>query len=474
MCVRKDEACLASTDLSRGVSQIARSEVTDPWDGRDALPLYIRWLRTAALVSLVLLLALTGSAGSAHADSTISITSTQVQISFPTSVTFTLAASAPAPITQVGLQVNTPGKSYGAIPLDVQATFTSGLSVNAAWSWQSPGPGINIPPGVEISYRWTLKDADGVTMQTDLKTVRYEDSRYAWKALTAPGLELHWYEGDAAFGQQLVQAATDGLTSLHTQQGVDLKSQVAVWIYSTQAAMRGAMIGSPVWIGGRSYPDFSTILLIIGPGGLAEGRKALVHEMTHQAVYQQTFNPLIGSQVPLWLNEGLAVTSEGPTTPTFAEALRSAVAANRLPSFRTIDSAFPPDPQASNLAYAQSESIVRYLLKQYGAVKMRDLLGVFQLGSRVDAALQKVYGMDLDQLQDSWRQSVGAKPLGHAAVASGAAAVATLQPLTVPKASASASGSHADSPPALALFGGLAAIALLLVAGMGMLIRGRT
>jgi hypothetical protein len=427
-----------------------------------------------ATLFLALLLASMLTARSSRADSQISVSSTQVQVSFPTSVTFTLAASAPVPITLVGLQINTPGKSYGAIPLDVQPSFSRGLSVNASWSWQSPGPGVNTPPGVEISYRWTLTDADGATTQTPLQTVRYEDTRYAWRTLTAAGIELHWYDGDATFGQQLLQAATDGLASLHTQQGVDLKAPVTVWIYSTQQAMRGAMLGSPVWIGGRSYPEFSTILLIISANSLSDGRKALVHEMTHQAVYQQTFNPLIGSQLPLWLNEGLAVTSEGPTSSTFASALRAAVAANALPSLRTIDSSFPADPRASNLAYAQSESIVRYLLKQYGADKMRALLGIFQLGSRVDPALQKVYGLDLDQLQDAWRQSVGAKPLGHTPILSGAAA-ATAQPPAPPKSAAASGSSRSTSAPgsAIALLASLSAVALALIAAMGILIRRR-
>lgn len=422
-------------------------------------PLRLPARALALTLPVVCLLAIHLALPRAAAASAITVTASAVQVTFPVSVSFSLSATGSAPITTVSLQINTPQKTYGAVPLDVQPTFTSGLSVNAAWTWQNPGPGATIPPGVDISYRWTLKDANGDTLQTPLQTARYEDTRFSWQRAEAPGIALYWYDGGADFGHQLARTATDGLHALAQQQGVDLKSPVQVYIYSTQRALRSAMIGSPVWIGGRSYPEYNTILLIVQGNDLEAGRKALVHELTHQLVYQQTVNPLIGSQLPLWLNEGLAVTAEGPTSSVFSAALKRAVAANSLPSLRALDSQFPADPRASDLAYAESESMVRYLLARGGPDSMRQLLGVFQAGSRIDPALQTVYGLDLNSLQDAWRASIGARPLGS----------------PVGPSSGSAPASRRQSVPAgaISVAAGFGILSLLLILATALLIHVR-
>ena len=60
------------------------------------------------------------------------------------------------------------------------------------------------------------------------------------------------------------------------------------------------------------------------------------------------------------------------------------------------------------LAYAQSYSIVKFLIDNYGQDKMFDLLNTFEQGSGYDEALEKVYGFNMDGLNVLWRESVGA------------------------------------------------------------------
>ena len=55
-----------------------------------------------------------------------------------------------------------------------------------------------------------------------------------------------------------------------------------------------------------------------------------------------------------------------------------AVQNNRVSSFRDLDGEFPSDSKASTLAYAQSESFVRYLLGIQGPGGMRSLLSALQ------------------------------------------------------------------------------------------------
>jgi hypothetical protein len=348
----------------------------------------------------------------ARAADAITVVSSDASVQFPNAVTFTLVAASQQSITNVSLIVDTPGKDYGDVPVNVRPSFTPGSAVRATWTWDSPGPGYQLPPGVEIDYRWSIEDSGGASMQTAPAIVRYADSRFNWQERSGPGVHLYWNQGGAAFGGELMQTAQSGLTRLHDEQGVDLVSNVSVYVYADQRELRGAMLGSPTWIGGRAYPEFGTILLVIDRDHISDGERSLVHELTHQLVYQQTADPLLGSHVPLWLNEGLAVTSEGPTKPEFKTALSMAISKNDVSSFRNLDSAFPYDAQASTLAYAQSENFVRFLLAKNGSEGMRSLLVALRHGNRIDSALTLAYGGDLNILQNEWRASIGARQLG--------------------------------------------------------------
>ena len=77
-------------------------------------------------------------------------------------------------------------------------------------------------------------------------------------------------------------------------------------------------------------------------------------------------------------------------------------------SVRSLSSSFPAAHAGASLSYAQSQSLVEYLIVTYGWDKMRELLSVFKEGSTPDKALQRVYGFDRDGLETRWNQYVGA------------------------------------------------------------------
>jgi len=64
----------------------------------------------------------------------------------------------------------------------------------------------------------------------------------------------------------------------------------------------------------------------------------------------------------------------------------------------------------ASLSYSQSYSIVKFLIETYGQSKMTSLLEALRDGSTVDDALRKVYGFDVDGLEDAWRAAIGADP----------------------------------------------------------------
>ena len=134
------------------------------------------------------------------------------------------------------------------------------------------------------------------------------------------------------------------------------------------------------------------------------GTRALRHELSHLVVHTLTFSPYGG--LPTWLDEGLAMHSEGEPAATFTAVLRQAVLDDALISLRTLNGPFSSDTQKAYLSYAQSLSVVRYLLDTYGAEPMSELLASLTNGEIVDSALTQSYGRNLEGIEDEWRTAV--------------------------------------------------------------------
>jgi hypothetical protein len=164
------------------------------------------------------------------------------------------------------------------------------------------------------------------------------------------------------------------------------------------------MIYSQEWTGGVAFIDFGIIAIGIPSSQLEWGQKALVHELTHLVVRQATFSPY--GQLPLWLDEGLATYNEGPLDLFLQSYLEEAISKDELISVRSLCSPFSAYSEKAYLSYAESYSLVDYLLDSYGHDKMLGLLTLLKEGRTYDEALTEVYGFDVDGLDASWRETL--------------------------------------------------------------------
>ncbi|HXY75222.1 MAG TPA: peptidase MA family metallohydrolase, partial [Dehalococcoidales bacterium] len=158
------------------------------------------------------------------------------------------------------------------------------------------------------------------------------------------------------------------------------------------------------WAGGEELSQYNCILLMVRPEALSSDLPGVAHELTHVIVGQITFNPY--NSIPFWLNEGLAVHiqfPQGNVPSAFTTALSNAIANNSFISVRSLSDPFSAVTNKAYLSYAESVSIVTYLINQYGAAKMNQLLDTFQQGTTYDVALKTIYGFDMDGLFTQWK-----------------------------------------------------------------------
>ena len=332
-----------------------------------------------------------------------------VDIDFPNQAVFTIEAESYVDIVDVRLYYQVDRMNYAEVVSEGWADFTPASMVEANWVWDMRNAGL--PPGAEVIYWWMIEDADGNRFETSPDIMNFDDDRYLWQSLTSTApqgseMSLFWYEGSDSFARELMDTCEEGLARLTQDIGTYPERPINIYIYASDNDLKGAMIFPQEWTGGVAFTAFSTIAIGISPSELDWGKKALVHELTHLVVHQATFSPY--GQLPLWLDEGLAMYNEGELDPVLRSYLEEAIAEDELISVRSLCSPFSAYSEKASLSYAQSYSLVEYLLDNYGQDSMLDLLTIFKQGSTYDEALTEVYGFDIDGLDARWRATLTA------------------------------------------------------------------
>jgi hypothetical protein len=153
---------------------------------------------------------------------------------------------------------------------------------------------------------------------------------------------------------------------------------------------------------GQAFTNLGT-LLVLGGGTGAKGTAS--HEVTHILTHRAGDSVL--GKVPSWLDEGLA--EFGNIDPGFSYdiALEFALATGRLLPITSMP-VLPGDPEDVIIFYGQARSIVKFMVAAYGPAMMRELMATMKTGKNDNAAIQDVYGLTRVELENQWRETIGA------------------------------------------------------------------
>jgi hypothetical protein len=346
---------------------------------------------------------------SAFASPAPSVTKNETILNFPETATFRATLTSDTDIVSVELEYGNEQQTCGEVIAKAFPSFTPGKTVEAEWTWEMRQSG-SLPPGAQLWWRWRITDTNGQETVTETKTATWLDDIHNWQTIAnGDHLRLHWYEGNQAFAADLAQAAQNGLLFNETQSGLKAEEPIDLYIYASTDDLKEAILYEPSWTGGQAFPDQNIVILGISQSDLDWGRDAIVHELTHVLVGHQTFSCL--GDVPTWLNEGLAVYSEGELDPASQSQLDDAIHDDNLLTVRSLSSGFSEVADKAYLSYSQSYSITKYLIETHGQEKMTSLLLSLRDGLTIDEALLQTYGFNTEGLEAAWREAIGAQPL---------------------------------------------------------------
>jgi len=357
----------------------------------------------ATFLLIIMLLPVTLQAGQ---EEQITVVDSSTEIVFPSALVFKLTAEGRSNITKIRLQYQVERMNYATVISEAWPEFIPSPKVEAKWTWDMRK--ATLPVGGTVHYWWVIESEDGNKLTTDRYTVQFVDTRYPWQKLANEQVSLFWYKGSQYFASELLNACEQALDRLYADTGARLTRPVSIYIYASSQDLRAAMIFPREWTGGVAFPEFGTIAIGVSVNQLDWGKKAVAHELGHMVVHQVTFSPY-GANLPVWLNEGLAMHAEGQTDLHLELLLRKAAAEGKLFSVRSLSSPFSARPEDAYLSYAQSQSLVKFLIQNYGQGKILELLRLLKEGNSYDEALLKVYGFDQTGLDSIWREYITGK-----------------------------------------------------------------
>ena len=335
------------------------------------------------------------------------ITNNQIILNFPETATFRATITSDVDITSVVLEYGNEQQTCGKVVAKAFPQFTPGNTVHAEWTWEMRQSG-SLPPGAQLWWRWHVTDANGKETVSETKTATWLDDVHNWQTMTSEQLHLHWYGKDNAFAQDMLNAGIEGLNRNAKEAGLTTDSPVDVYVYPNYDDLQEAVLYEPAWVGGQAYPDENIVILGTSGSDKNWDKNTVIHELTHVLVGHLTFSCL--GDVPQWLNEGLAVYSEGPLDAQFQMPLDQAIQDDKLLTIRSISGAFSEVSSKADLSYAESFSIVNFLIETYGQEKMTALLIALRNGMTTDDALIQTYRFNIEGLEDAWRGAIGARP----------------------------------------------------------------
>ncbi len=356
-----------------------------------------------SLLALIVAIALSASTAAQQETEQITLVESATEIIFPSSLVFKIKAHSQVNITRIRLQYKVERMNYAEVISEAWPDFVPSPKVETKWNWDMRKAAL--PGGATVHYWWIIENQRGDRLVTDEYTLEFKDTRYSWQQLVEGPISLFWYKGNLSFAGELLTACRQSLERLYSDIGVRLERPVNIYIYASSQDLRAAMIFPREWTGGVAFPQFGTIAIGVPVNQLSWGKRAIAHELGHMVIHQITFSPY-GASLPVWLNEGLAMHAEGEKDIHLELLLRKAATEGKLFSVRSLSSPFSARPEDAYLSYAQSQSLVEFLIRNYGKAKMRELLYLLKEGSSIDEALLKVYGFDQSGLDRLWKEYI--------------------------------------------------------------------
>ena len=360
------------------------------------------WLLAIAVAPALLF----GGAGAASADGgNIQVISSSVTSEFPLGVRFKLKAEGDNEIVEVAVRFRIGQQTRGEYNyLD----FENGKLIDSELLFRTNTSQRYVPPGSIISYSFEILDSEGNELATERQEFIYHDPRFEWTEVSEGPVTVAYHGLVIRRAKIVLAAAIETLNTMGPLLGADTEEPIRLTIYNNVSEMLGALppnsrtIRRELITEGQAFVNFGVVLVLVGGGRI---RGTTSHELTHVITHRA--GDSIFRRVPSWLNEGLSEFGNVDPGTSYDSALSFALRNDRLLPITSLNS-LPGTPDDIIIFYGQARDIVRFMVEEFGADRMKELMAVMKSGTNVEDSIEQVYGVTRIELENMWRDTLGA------------------------------------------------------------------
>ncbi|MDH4141661.1 MAG: peptidase MA family metallohydrolase [Chloroflexota bacterium] len=295
----------------------------------------------------------------------------------------------------------------GPLVIEMPPPSSAGRATLRYRSAESDG---HVLPNTPVAAKWRITPSQGADAVTGpIVEDVFDDQRFDWQTVSGDVVRVHWYEGDASFGERALRIGEEAIAATADLLGVVEEEPVDFFIYADQAAFYDALgPGTRENVGGQAVAGIRTLFALIRPGEIDDPWVGTVvpHELVHLVFDTAVSNPY--HFPPRWLNEGLAVyLSQGYDSSDRRMVDRAAADGTIVPLVGLVGQ-FPTSAERFFLAYAESVSGVDYLIREHGQEALVALIRSYAGGRTDDEAFSAAIGIDMAGFDAAWLADIGA------------------------------------------------------------------
>lgn len=330
------------------------------------------------------------------------VTGATVEYTFGGEVIFKARLASDVPVQEVLLFFKSPGDtSTEVVPANLQPQGEGTYEISYVYDQRNQP----LRAFSEVSYRYQVKDQQGQEYLTPTFSFYYEDNRFGWKTLEEAPFRVHWYQGQADFGQKVLDVAHSGLEHVQSLLALPDPGLIDIYVYNSSQDLQ-VTLGDTTqnWVAGHADPDLGVVVVALpeSPDQRLLMEQRIPHELMHILLFQSTGAAY--KNLPTWLSEGLAAISELYPNPDYQILLNDAYTRENLLPFSALCGVFPRDASGALLAYAESASLTRFLYRTYGTSGLEKLVSAYGDGLDCQRGAEAALGKDLNRLEREWRQ----------------------------------------------------------------------
>jgi len=215
---------------------------------------------------------------------------------------------------------------------------------------------------------------------------------------------IRYADSDKRIATELGRASLRIRERIVTDIGADFQGNTEIRLSPTLEAFQGAQPGGtriPTWAVGVAYPG-ENVIVLLSPRAIKGSRIDVIDVFAHEFSHIAIGRALTGVDVPVWLDEGLAIYEAREWIFSRLAVLTRASLTDMLIPLTVLVRSFPAEEEPAELAYAESFMFVSFLINEVGREAFHRLIRDYTRYGDLEGALRRGTGMTFAELEERW------------------------------------------------------------------------